>query len=90
MNYAIIVAAGKGERMQSRINKILLLLNDKPIIYHSIKPFEDSPLIDKIMIIANKDDIIDLNRIIRENRFRKVAKIIEGGAQGCRAGQIKY
>ena len=44
MNYAIIVAAGKGKRMESKVNKILLMLNDRPIIYHSIKPFQDSPL----------------------------------------------
>jgi len=46
MNYAIIVAAGKGKRMNNKVNKILLMLNDKPIIYHSIKPFEDSALIE--------------------------------------------
>ncbi len=79
MNYAIVVAAGKGKRMGNKVNKILLLLNDKPIIYHSIKPFEDSALIDKILIIANKDDIVDLNSVIRENDFKKVERIIEGG-----------
>ena len=79
MNYAIIVAAGKGKRMNSKVNKILLLLDQKSIIYHSIKPFEDSALIDKILIIANKDDITDINNIIKINNFKKIAKIIEGG-----------
>ncbi len=78
MNYAIIVAAGKGQRMNNKVNKILLLLNDKPIVYHSIKPFEDSPLIDKILLIANRDDIIDLNNLIKTNNFKKT-DIIEGG-----------
>ena len=78
MNYTIIVAAGKGKRMNNKINKILLQLNNKQIIYHSIKPFEDSPLIDKILLIANKDDIIDLNNIIKTNNFKKT-EIIEGG-----------
>jgi len=80
MNYTIIVAAGKGKRMNNKLNKILLLLNDKPIIYHSIKPFEDSPLIDKILLIANQDDIIDLNSIIKTNNFKKT-EIIEGGKE---------
>ena len=78
MNYAIIAAAGQGKRMNSKVNKILLLLNDKPIIYYSIKPFEDSPLIDKILVIANKDDIADLDAVIKTNKFDKV-RIIEGG-----------
>lgn len=80
MNYAIIVAAGKGKRMNNKVNKILLLLNDKPIIYHSIQPFEDSALIDKILLIANKDDFIDLNNVIKENNFKKV-EVIEGGEE---------
>ncbi len=79
MNHAIILAAGKGKRMNNNINKILLLLNEKPIIYHSIKPFEDSPLIDKILVIANKDDIIDLNSMLKTNNFKKIERIIEGG-----------
>ncbi len=79
MNYAIIVAAGQGKRMNSKVNKILLLLNEKPLIYHSIKPFEDSALIDRILIIANKDDVMEINHIIKNNSFKKIAKIIEGG-----------
>lgn len=78
MNYAIIVAAGKGKRMNSKVNKVLMLLNDKPIIYYSIKPFEDSALIDKILLIVNKDDIIDLNDVIEKNNFSKT-EIVEGG-----------
>lgn len=80
MNYAIIVAAGKGKRMKNKVNKILLALNNQPIIYHSVKQFEDSPLIDKILLIANKDDIIDLNNLIKKNNFKKT-EIIEGGEQ---------
>ena len=80
MNYAIIVAAGKGKRMNNNINKILLSLNNKPIIYHSIKPFEESELIDKILLIANKDDIMDLSNIIKTNNLKKV-ELIEGGTE---------
>jgi len=80
MNYAIIVAAGKGKRMNHKLNKILLLLNNQPIIAHSIKPFEDSPQIDKILLIAHKDDILDLNNIIKTYNFKKT-KIVEGGEE---------
>jgi len=80
MNYAIIVAAGKGKRMNNKVNKILLLLNDKPIIYHSIKPFEDSALIDRIFLMVNKNDVIDVNGMIKENNFKKV-EVIEGGEE---------
>ncbi len=80
MNYAIIVAAGKGKRMDSKVNKILMLLDDKPLLYHSIRPFEESALIDKIYLIGNKDDILDLNSVINQNEFKKV-EMIEGGEE---------
>lgn len=37
--YAIIVAAGKGSRMQVDTPKQFLLLRGKPLLYHSIKAF---------------------------------------------------
>ena len=80
MNYAIIVAAGKGKRMNSKVNKILLLLDEKPILYHSIKPFEKSALIDKIFLIAGKEDVVDLGGVVRAGGFKKV-EIVEGGEE---------
>jgi 2-C-methyl-D-erythritol 4-phosphate cytidylyltransferase/2-C-methyl-D-erythritol 2,4-cyclodiphosphate synthase len=77
MNYAIILAAGKGKRMNSKINKILLTINNKPIIAHSIQPFEESPLIDKILLVASPDDILDITQAVKD--FKKIEKIIEGG-----------
>ena len=41
-SYVIIVAGGKGLRMQSQTPKQFLLLNNKPIIYYSIKKFFDT------------------------------------------------
>lgn len=80
MNYAIIVAAGKGKRMSNKVNKILLLLDDNTVLHHSIRPFEECALIDRILVMANKDDITDINEMLRENNFNK-AEIIEGGKE---------
>ena len=77
MNHAIIVAAGQGKRMNSKLNKILLTLDDKPIIYHSIKPFQESGLIDDITIVTNKDSIEELNKL--KSQFPKIKKVIQGG-----------
>ncbi len=41
-SYVIIVAAGKGLRMESTIPKQFILLNNKPIIYYAIKKFLDT------------------------------------------------
>lgn len=77
MNHAIIVAAGKGKRMNLKTNKILLSLVNKPIISYSLEQFEKSPLVDDITIVANKDEIAQL-KIITKN-FKKIKKIVIGG-----------
>lgn len=40
--YAIIVAGGMGTRMQANLPKQFLLLNDKPVLYYTIKAFLDA------------------------------------------------
>ena len=42
---AIVLAAGKGTRMESDIQKQYLELGGKPLIYYALKAFEDLSLI---------------------------------------------
>ena len=79
MNIAIIVAGGSGKRMNNRVNKILLLLDKDPIIYHTIKHFEESEKIDGIILVVNKDDIEEINNLIKRYDFKKIKKVIGGG-----------
>ena len=39
---AIVLAAGRGKRMNSKVAKQYLLLQDKPVLYYALKQFEDS------------------------------------------------
>ena len=80
-NIAIITAAGKGTRMNSKLNKVLLTLVDKTIIEETIEVFENCNEIDSIVIIGNSDDIESLKKIIEKNQYKKIKKIIEGGAR---------
>jgi len=78
MNIAIILAGGAGKRMNQRINKLLMLLDGQPIIYHTLKSFEESKLIDKIILVSNKDDLCEIDAIVKKNNFHKVI-IVPGG-----------
>ncbi|MBW2984714.1 2-C-methyl-D-erythritol 4-phosphate cytidylyltransferase, partial [Candidatus Woesearchaeota archaeon] len=78
-NIALITAAGKGTRMNSKLNKILLTLLDKTIIEETMEVFENCEEIDDIVLVANKDDIDQLKKIIEKNQYKKIKKIIEGG-----------
>lgn len=82
MNTAIILAAGKGTRMKAQLNKQYLFLKGKPIIAHTLNAFERSSLIDEIILVINKNDVELCKRnILKKYKFKKVAKIISGGAQ---------
>ncbi|MFH1642234.1 MAG: 2-C-methyl-D-erythritol 4-phosphate cytidylyltransferase [Nanoarchaeota archaeon] len=77
MNIAIIVGAGVGSRMGQGKNKILRLLDDKPIIYYSIKAYNDCDFIDKIIVITKKEYFSEVEKL--QGRFTKIEKVLEGG-----------
>ena len=52
---AIVLAAGQGKRMQSNVRKQYLLIQDKPVLYYSLKAFEDS-LIDDIVLVVGEGE----------------------------------
>ena len=79
MNSVIMVSAGKSTRMKSDENKVLLNLNNKPLIYYSIKCFQDCKEIDEIIIVTKKQDIELINQIKQKYNFNKITKIVEGG-----------
>jgi len=81
MNYAIIVAAGKGERMNSKESKVFLPLLGKPVIYYALKAFQDCNEIGEIIVVAQKSDFKKINEIKNQYNFNKIEKIMEGGQQ---------
>ncbi|PXV86740.1 2-C-methyl-D-erythritol 4-phosphate cytidylyltransferase [Lachnotalea glycerini] len=79
---AIVLAGGKGRRMESDIPKQYLELNGKPIIYYSINQFQNSDIIDEIVLVTGKDEIqFCKDRIVDRYSFQKVKHIIEGGKE---------
>ena len=81
MNYAIIVAGGKGKRMHKRINKLFLLLNKEPIIFHTLNTFQNCKNIDKIILVIRPEDKNKFQSIIKSNKFNKVEKVVDGGIE---------
>lgn len=78
---AIVLAAGKGNRMHSEIPKQYLELYGKPVLYYSLKCFEDSPVGD-IVLVAGEDEL-DYCRtdIVDRYQFHKVRQIVSGGSE---------
>lgn len=80
MNSVIILAAGKGSRMKASLNKQYLLLNNKPLIAHTIEAFNSSELIDEIVLVISNNDIdIFKDLIIDKYNYYKISDIVIGG-----------
>ena len=78
---AVITAAGKGIRLRKNIKKQYIKINEKPIIYHTIKVFNDSDFIDEIIIVSDKENIQFMKKeIIDRYKFSKVIELVEGGS----------
>ena len=79
---AIIVAAGKGKRIRSKLPKQFLSVGGKPILAYTIEKFDKSRLIDEIIVVIPRGYLnCCSNKIIDKFGFSKVKKIIIGGKE---------
>jgi 2-C-methyl-D-erythritol 4-phosphate cytidylyltransferase len=76
---AVIVAAGKGERMQHETNKQLIHLCGIPVIARTLSAFEECHTIDEVVVVTNSENIVIFADIIKEFGFTKVKRIVRGG-----------
>ncbi|MDD3368920.1 MAG: 2-C-methyl-D-erythritol 4-phosphate cytidylyltransferase [Lachnospiraceae bacterium] len=78
---AIVLAAGQGKRMQSKVQKQYLLLQGRPVLYYSLKAFEDS-FVDEIILVTGAGDIEYCQKeIVEKYNFQKVRSIVPGGKE---------
>ncbi len=80
---AIIVSAGMGKRMPPDAKKKnFLLLNGRPVLAHTLAPFEASALITAIVIVTGAADIELCQReVVEKFGFKKIAAIVAGGKE---------
>jgi 2-C-methyl-D-erythritol 4-phosphate cytidylyltransferase len=77
---AIIVGAGRGERMGG-VDKVFVPLGGRPLLTYSLDAFQDSPLIERIVLVFGATNIALGRTLIAEGRWGKVDAIILGGAR---------
>ena len=75
---AVIVSAGNSSRMGG-VNKQFLDINDIPVIAHTIKVFDNSDLIDEIIVVTRESDIDGVVNLISHYGFKKVSAVVKGG-----------
>lgn len=75
----VVLAAGKGTRMNHSMPKQFLHLSGKPIIIHTLQVFEQIPYIGKKYITSHPDMAEEMNMLLKEYNISNY-EIVNGGA----------
>ena len=90
MTTAIIVAAGKSERMGAGTDKAFLSLVNKPVVAWSLLAFERCPDIDRIVLVVRKDQQVAAKAVCQMFGISKLQSIVAGGAKRQESGQAGF
>lgn len=78
---AIVLAAGSGKRMKSNIKKQYMEVNQRPLLYYSLKAFEAFG-IDEIILVTGEEEIEYCRKeIVEKYGFTQVSSIVAGGKE---------
>ncbi len=78
---AIVLAAGRGKRMNSQVAKQFLSLQGKPVIYYSLRAFEESSVEEVILVTGEGQVDYCRKEIVEAYGLTKVSQVIEGGKE---------
>ena len=76
---AIIVAAGSSRRMG--FDKLFAPLAGHPVLWHSLRAFNDTEDIDEIIVVTKDDRMDEVEALVGASKFKKVSKVVGGGAE---------
>lgn len=80
--FAIVPAAGMGKRMQAGMNKQYLLLDGVPIVARTLQVFQNSKLIDGIILVTPEQEIpFCRQEVVEKYALHKVMAIVPGGKE---------
>jgi len=96
---AIVLAAGKGERMKSSLPKVLHTLEDKPLLWHVLTQLKQVKQIQQILVVTGYQ-AAKVEAYVKENAGAQKSRKIEfcrqkkllgtGDAVRCALSKVKY
>ena len=78
---AIVLAAGKGKRMGGKVPKQYLELGGRPVVYYSLRAFEESFIDEVVLVCAEGEEEYCRKEIVIRYGLSKVVKIVTGGRE---------
>lgn len=82
MNIGLIIAGGKGVRMNQEIPKQFITVNEKPVIVYTLEAFQRHADIDVIAVVCIDGWQNILSAYARQYNITKLKHIIDGGDNG--------
>ena len=80
MEYTVLLpAAGSGKRMGAGQNKLLLPLNNVPILIHTLRVFQKDPRCHQIILAVKNEERTVIQELLEEHSITKVTALAEGG-----------
>ncbi len=78
---AIVLAAGKGSRMETQVHKQYLDLDGRPLIWYALSAFEQSSVDQMILVTGTGEEEFCRREIVERYGFKKVAAVVPGGRE---------
>lgn len=79
---AIVLSAGQGKRMGTSVQKQYIEMEGKPVIFYTLQAFQNSPIIDEIILVVGKGQEEYVKReVVERYQFTKVNAIVPGGVE---------
>lgn len=82
MNIAMLIAGGRGARMNQDIPKQFLNINNKPVIVYTLQAFQQHPQIDAIIVVCIEGWQEILRAYANQFNITKLKWIVSGGENG--------
>ena len=79
---AIIPAGGLGRRMGHDLSKQYLVLDDVPVLVHTLRKFEEASIVNDVILVV-PEDYMEYSRraIVEEYHLSKVGHVLAGGKE---------
>lgn len=86
-NYAIIVAGGKGERMNAAVPKQFLEIKSKPVLMHTLELFHRYDAQIQLIVVLPESQFAYWDELCQKHRFSVPHQVVAGGE--TRFGSVK-
>jgi len=77
----VVAAAGSGTRMGIQENKVLLPLDGRPVLAHSLACFASMEEVAELVVVTRAEDQARIEQLVQETAGGKKAKVVLGGAE---------